>query len=330
MSFREPEWQAATNAIQQAQTVLVVTHVSPDGDAIGSALGLANALRAMGKDVTVADDDGVPKFLRWLPQADTIATELKEGSWDVMISTDASDEVRTGNVGAYGRANSNIVINLDHHITNIGFGDIHLVVATAVSAAEVVFDWWEFLGFDWTLDSAVPTLTGMVTDTIGFRTNNVTARTLEIAQALMTHGASLTEITGRVLDVKSWEELNLWKRVFPSIELHGEVVTASISLADFEAVGGADEVSDAGLVSFLNQTRDAMIAVLFKEQADGTVKVSFRAKPGYNVSDVALSLGGGGHKLASGATVDGNLEEAQAKVMPLAHAATKAGQLQIG
>lgn len=330
MTFREPEWHEATEAIQNAKSVLVVTHVSPDGDAIGSALGLTNALRAMGKEVTVADDDGVPPFLRWLPQASTVVTGLSSGDWDVMISTDASDEERTGKVGEYGRANSKTVINLDHHITNTGFGDIHLVVPTAVSAAEVVFDWWEFIGVDWSSDSAIPTLTGMVTDTIGFRTNSVTVRTLEIAQALMSYGASLTEITGRVLDVKSWDEMNLWKRVFPTIELEGEVITATIRIADFEAVGGADEVSDGGLVGFLNQTRDAMIAVLFKEQDDGTVKLSFRAKPGYNVSDIALSLGGGGHKLASGATVEGTLEEVRAKVMPLAHEATKAGQLQIG
>lgn len=329
MSYRQAEWQVATDAINNAETILVVTHVSPDGDAIGSALGLTNALRQMGKTVTVADDDGVPAFLKWLPQADTVVSELSSGSWDVMISTDASDESRTGDVGAYGRANSKIVINLDHHITNTGFGDIHLVVPAAVSAAEVVFDWWESIQLNWSNDVAIPTLTGMVTDTIGFRTNNVTERTLQIAQALMGYGASLTEITGRVLDVKSWEELNLWKRVFHTIELHGEVITAEISIADFDAVGGADEVSDGGLVSFLNKTKEAMIAVLFKEQDDGTVKLSLRAKPGYNVSDIALSLGGGGHRQASGATVSGSLDEVKSKVLPLLHEATEAGKLQI-
>src|SRR5262245_47478290 len=98
--IKPPEWQKATEAIQNAQTILVVTHISPDGDAIGSALGLANALKQMGKQVTVVDDDGVPDFLQFLPHADSFVTVLNEGAtWDAMISTDASDEVRTGVAG---------------------------------------------------------------------------------------------------------------------------------------------------------------------------------------------------------------------------------------
>src|SRR5690349_12927277 len=113
-----PDWHEAAAAIREAQTIVIVTHVNPDGDAIGSALGMANALREMGKAVTVADDDGVPDYLEWLPGSDTVVTELSESRWDVMISTDASDEARTGNVGTYARANSLRVINLDHHVTN--------------------------------------------------------------------------------------------------------------------------------------------------------------------------------------------------------------------
>jgi phosphoesterase RecJ-like protein len=319
------EWEKATQAIRKAQTVLVVTHVSPDGDAIGSALGLANALKQMGKTVTVADDDVVPDYLRFLPGADAFVQTLDSGSWDVMISTDISDEARGGFAGDYGRNNSGIVINLDHHITNIFFGDIHLVIPTAVSATEIVFDWWEFIGIDWTPEVAMPLLTGLVTDTLGFRTNNVSPRTLEVAQKLMGYGASLTEATSRTLESKSWQEVSLWKRVLPSAELHGEVISVVIRQEDFEAVG-TDDFSTSGLVGFFNRVNEARIAIAFVEEASDEIRISMRSKPGYDVAKVAFDLGGGGHQQAAGATIIGTLQDAKALVLPMLQEVTKQGK----
>src|SRR5690606_24139951 len=130
-----PNWAAATAAIDNAERVLLVTHLNPDGDAIGTLLGLANALRARGVTFDMAVDGGVPEFLAFLPGADAVKPALTEGQWDVMVSLDSSDEARTGVCGVYGRAHSNTVINLDHHPTNTMFGDIHIVVPTAVAAA---------------------------------------------------------------------------------------------------------------------------------------------------------------------------------------------------
>src|SRR5690606_489941 len=129
-----------------------------------------------------------------------VQDELKSGEWDLMISVDASDEERTGQVGVYGRGHSQKVINLDHHATNTMFGDIYLVMPTAVSATEVVFHWLNHIGHAITIEVAVPLLTGLVTDTLGFRTSNVTSDTLGIAMKLMAVGASLHEITARTLD----------------------------------------------------------------------------------------------------------------------------------
>jgi phosphoesterase RecJ-like protein len=328
MRHKPAAWERATEAIQQADSVLIVTHVSPDGDAIGSALGLANGLRAIGKEVTVADDDGVPDYLQFLPGADTLVAALHAGAWDVLISTDASDEDRTGEVGVYGRAHSQTVINLDHHVTNTYFGDIHLVVPEAVSATEIVFDWWNHAGIPWSREIAVPLLAGLVTDTIGFRTSSVTARTLSVAQSLMEHGASLTEITARTLDSMTYKELELWKRVLPSSELHGQVIAASVRQSDIFAAG-LDEVTDAGLVSFLRTVNEARIAVVFKQEAEREIKLSMRAKRGYDVASVAYQLGGGGHKQAAGATLYLSLEEARAKVLPLLQQAAAEGELEI-
>jgi len=321
------QWDAATAAINEAQTILVVSHVSPDGDAIGSSLGLANALRQMGKQVTVANDDGVPQYLQWLPGAESIVTEIPDGEFDLMISTDSSDEERTGVAGEYGRSHSKTVINLDHHPTNTYFGDIYLVIPSAVSATEIVQGWWQQAGIVINREIATPLLTGLVTDTNGFRVSSTSAQTLAVAQVLMQAGASLTEVTARTLDSMTYEELGLWKKILPTAELHGQVISASVRLSDY-APTGMDAGSTAGVVGFLNSVSEAMIAVVFKETEEG-IKLSMRAKRGYNVAETALSLGGGGHIQAAGATVQGTLEEVQARVLPMLQEAAAKGKLEI-
>jgi phosphoesterase RecJ-like protein len=318
------DFAGATAAVQAAQKILIVTHVSPDGDAIGTLLGLTNALRQMSRRVTCAVDGGVPGFLDFLPGANTVKDELKSGEWDLMISVDASDEERTGQIGIYGRAHSQQVINLDHHATNTLFGSIYLVMPTAVSASEVVYHWLNHIGHAITIEVAVPLLVGLVTDTLGFRTNNVTADTLGIAMKLMAVGAQLNEITARTLDSKPYRTIELWKSALPSAALHGEVIEAVITQADLRAAG-LDDVTDGGLVNLLVSANEARAAVVFKELPDGRVEISLRSKTGYDVSQVAFSVGGGGHKQASGATIDGPLEAARARILPLLQAVVAAG-----
>jgi phosphoesterase RecJ-like protein len=328
MTVNNVQWAAATTLLQQAHQIVIVTHVSPDGDAIGSALGLANALQALGKAVTVAVDEGVPTFLAFLPNAALVRPTLDSGDWDLMISTDASDEPRTGKVGEYARAHSGKVINLDHHVTNTLFGDVFLVMPQAVSATEIVFRWLDFMQIPLTRDIALPLLAGLVTDTNGFRISSVTAETLEVAQKLMQAGVSLSEVTARVLDNREYKIVQLWQAALGSVELEGALIHGTITLADIATVK-LDKTTDGGLVSFLNQVNEAMVAIVFKEQPENCVEISMRSKPGYDVSAVALSLGGGGHKQAAGATVAGSLTEVKARVLPLLHEAIAKGTLDI-
>lgn len=309
-------WAAASEALKQAGRILIVTHVNPDGDAIGSLLGLANALREMGKKVTTAVDGGTPDYLDFLPGAGGVQGKLKRGNWDLMVSVDASDELRTGLVGEYGRGHSPKVINLDHHPTNVWFGDIFVVVPSAVSATEIVFDWLAYMGHPLSKRVAEPLLAGLVTDTLGFRTSNVTARTLEIAQHLITAGASLAEIVARALVSKPYNTIELWKRSLNSVTMNGVVIAAAVTQDDLKQAKITDS-TDRGLVGLLVSVDEAKIAVVFKELPDGRVEISLRSKPGYDVSGVALGLGGGGHTQASGATIDGPLEAAQERVLAL-------------
>jgi phosphoesterase RecJ-like protein len=322
-------WDDAERAVLTAETILIVSHLSPDGDAVGSLLGIANALRALGKTIVSALDDSVPDILRFLPNSDTVQTTLTDGDWDLMISVDSSDEERTGKCGAYGRLHSKTVINIDHHATNMMFGNIHLVDPTAVSATEVIFQLLKTMNFKFSPEVATPLLTGLVTDTLGFRTNNVKPDTLLIAHELMGYGASLTEITARTLGNKSFLAVNLWKYALATVQLHeGGVISAEITQESLKRAG-LNDLTDSGLVGFLVKVNEAMISVVFKETIDGRIEISLRSKPGFDVSAVALSLGGGGHQQASGATIDGPMESAKKRVLPLLRNCAKEGNLVI-
>ncbi|MBL8130879.1 MAG: bifunctional oligoribonuclease/PAP phosphatase NrnA [Anaerolineae bacterium] len=320
-----PQWDQATAAVDSAASILLVTHVSPDGDAIGSLLGLANGLRQRGCQVSqLVVDGGVPDYLAFLPGADTVRSAAS-GDFDLLISLDSSDEERSGDAGVYGRAHSSQVMNIDHHVTNTGFGTIHLVLPTAVSTTEIVQRWLEQINQPLTSEIAVPLLTGLITDTIGFRTSNVTGETLTLAQRLMDAGASLNEIMQRTLSSKKYAVMKLWGGVLPSTQLEDGIISAVITQEDVKRAG-LPEITDGGLVEFLVTANEAQIAVVFKEKDDGRIEVGFRSKPGYEVGGVAFSLGGGGHKQASGATIPGPLEAARARVLPLLRSAYQQGK----
>lgn len=322
-------WTDVYEALMAAQRIVVVSHPNPDGDAVGSVLGLANRLRLLGKEVTCAIDEGVPAFLQFIPGWETVQPTLESGTWDLVAYVDAGDLDRAGAVGDYARANAGCLINIDHHPTNTRFGDVSLVVPEAASAAEIICELWERVGLaDYDHTVAIPLLTGIVTDTIGFRTSSTTPRTLELAMKLMQRGASLTEITARALDVMDLDELALWQRVLPRVTIDDQIAYASVNMADAESVG-MDKATDAGLAQFLVRVNQIMIACIFKEYAESEIRLSIRSKRGFDVASVAKSLGGGGHLQASGATLHTTLAEAQAQVIPLLHEAVRKGKLEI-
>ena len=320
----EPQWEAAAAAIADSETILLVSHIAPDGDAVGSLLGLAGPLRDMGKDISAAIDDGVPPDLRFIPHSDTVLPNVDEGEFDLMIALDSSDLERIGRAGAYGMAKAGRVINLDHHPTNTGFGDIHLIVPEAVAAVEIVYDFLAHLGCQLSPAAACALLTGLVTDTRGFRISATNRRTLEIAQQLMSLGAPLSQIMAQTLNRRPFAEVELWKQALPSVQLKNGLIYASITQRDLRQAG-LEKSGDGGLVSYLVNVDRAKISVVFKELPEGKVEIGFRAKPGFDVASLAFRLGGGGHTLASGCTMEGNMQQVQDIVLPLARQAIAEG-----
>ena len=319
------DWTKAADLLGAARQIVVVTHVGPDGDAIGSLLGMTWALRKLNKDVIPAVDEGVPPELLFLPGVDAVRDNVSGVTPDLVIAVDCGDAGRMGAVGAQATASGAPLINLDHHVTNTRFGDANLVDTATVAASEGIMDWLRRLEVP--LDERIATclLTGIVTDTLCFRTDNVTGRVMGKAQQLMEAGAPYTEITQRTVMRMSFDALRLWAEVLPGMHLEpGGVLWLAIDLETRQRLNYVAN-RDGGLVSQLVSADAANIAAVFREKDDGTIEIGFRAKPGFDVARVALELGGGGHALASGCTIPGPLEAAIERTLPLLTAAAQEG-----
>lgn len=303
--------QRAWELIAKADRILVVTHIAPDGDAIGSLLALGRILRQLGKtDVTLTCDDGVPDKLAFLPGATAVVTSVS-GSFDLVIVVDCSDAGRGGGVFRAAVAGRPHVINIDHHITNTGFGDVNIVQPDTAATTEILFLLAAAWGVTLDKDTAQCLLTGLVTDTLCFRTANATAGVMRIATDLMQAGADLSYITSRTVKRRSYDAICYWGTLLQSIDLDDRVVSVRASANDHPVTG------DASVVTLLITAEEADMAVSFVETDDGQVEVSLRAKPGFDVAQIAYKLHGGGHSAAAGCTVDGSLDQVVDQVLAM-------------
>lgn len=306
---------AIQDALDQAQNVLVITHIAPDGDAIGSLTGMGLILRQLGKNSTLACDDPVPEYLHFLECVSTIRRpEMGKGgageSFDLVIGVDCGDEERMGQSLAQLGATRPPILNIDHHITNTRFGQINLIDETATSTAEILYDLC--VAFGWTLTPAIARslLTGIVTDTLGFRIVGVTPQTIQAASALMGAGADLAAITMQALNLKPLSTLRMYQVGLSNMQFQGGLLWTTVSYVE-QATAGYTQANSAGLVSMLGNTTEAAFGVVMMEMADGRVNVGFRCRPPWNVAELATSLGGGGHALAAGCTIPGPLAKAE-------------------
>jgi phosphoesterase RecJ-like protein len=255
-------------------------------------------------------EDGIPASYRHLEGSQQIR-KRPQGEFDFVCVVDCSDLERIGETLAGYRAPD---LNLDHHLTNLNFARFNLVDAHAVATAEIIADVLPVWGVPLTIPSAAALLTGLITDTIGFRTSNMPPKALRLAADLMEMGIDLPDLYQRALVNRSYEAMRLWGAGLSKLERNGRIVWTTLSLADRADVHypGRD---DADLINMLVNVEGADVAVIFLEQSDKRVKVSWRAQPGIDVSRLALNHGGGGHSAASGAEIPGSLEEVQATVL---------------
>ena len=308
-----PESQAVAQLIRQAQNILAICHIMPDGDAIGSLLGLGWVLHKLGKEHTLACADPVPDSFAYLPASEAIVA-CPEGNYDLVISLDCSDLKRLGSAYDQDSLRGVPVINIDHHITNVGFGSVNWVDPSSAATAQMVFALIECLEVPLDPNMATCLLNGIITDTRGFRTSNTTPAVMEVATRLMMAGASLAEVTEQVFNRRPLAIIRLWGRALSAVQLDGRIIWTEISQAMRHECGLRSD-SDDGLVSFLTSACEADVGVVFTEKDDGTIDVSMRSMPGIDVSRVAMLLGGGGHPQAAGCNLNSDLAEARERVL---------------
>jgi phosphoesterase RecJ-like protein len=301
--------------LQQATQVLVVTHIAPDGDAVGSLTGTGLALLSLEKYVTLVCDDGLPNRFKYLPLADQVYQQpANDEKYDLIIALDAGDPSRLGSVLAGISYPVPPLINIDHHVTNTRYGQVNLVGLEACSTTEILFELFPELGVPLTADLARCLLTGLVTDTLSFRTANVTAKTLKVAGALVDAGADLYTVTTQALSLKELSTLFIWQKGLNKAQVEDGLIWTAISNEEREEVEHHGN-STYGLGNLLADVFRVKMSVVMLEMADGRVNVGFRCHPPYSVSELARELGGGGHHLAAGCTIEGSLKDVQALVV---------------
>jgi phosphoesterase RecJ-like protein len=296
--------------LDNGERILITSHVRPDGDAVCSVLALGLALKELGKQVQMVLADGVPSDYHHLQHVDQIASRAIPPV-DLVVTLDAAADDRSGDAL---RGFDGIDINIDHHITNTRFAALNFVDPAAVATCAILAELFPELGLQFTPAILDALLTGILTDTLGFRTSNMNPKALRIAADMVEKGADLPALYERALLRRSFTALRYWGAGLSKLQREGDLVWTSLSLADRKA---ADYPSndDAELINNIAIVEGASVVLLFIEQHDNQVKISWRSQGAVDVSQIAAQFGGGGHVAAAGAVLAGSLDEVEQRVL---------------
>lgn len=301
--------------IKKAEKVVVLTHESPDGDAVASSLSVMHALSQLGKEVDIIIPE-YSKDFKFLPGADKIKAESEIKQYDLAISVDCSDLKRLVGSKEYFET-AKRTIEIDHHSVNAMFADLNYVDPVAPACAQVLIAMFEYFGIEINKELGTCILTGIITDTGGFQYSGVTPETFEFAAELLRKGVNISQICQKVLRNKTKANCELTKLLYDRLEFleDGKIAISYITVEDNKNVN-AQMGDDEGLVETARDIEGVEVAVLLKEKegANG-FKASLRSKEQVNVSDVCFLLGGGGHPRAAGCFVSGDIEQVKTKIV---------------
>ncbi len=318
----EKRFDKIIEKIREGQRFLIASHVNPEGDAVGSLLGLTLVLRTMGKDVTPYLEDPVPGIYDFLPGAETIVHDLKGlGRFDALIAVDCGMKDRLGDMlNAFDHGG--LLINLDHHATNDHYGDLNVVDADASATGEVIYDLCRAGGIDITKEAAINLYVAIHTDTGSFRYSCTSAESLIKAGELVRCGADPSDISMRVYENYPPVRFRLLALVLSTLEVikacgkghGGDIATLTVSTDMFDKTAAEPDQAD-GFVNYARGIEGVEVGALFRECPGDEYKISLRSKSYMDVGAVAMSLGGGGHARAAGCTLKGSLEDVKSKVL---------------
>lgn len=319
--------RAAWQMMMSASRIALLAHEHPDGDALGSVLGLAHVLRSFGKTCVSVCTDPAPPVYQFLPGLEDLQHDLGDEAYDLVIALDAGDLTRYGALYERHRTflDQAAIVNLDHHLTSAGCGQVNIIDVASAATAELITLLLVQVGVDISRDAAVCLMTGIVTDTRAFEYSATTPRTLEVAAHLMRAGAVPAEIVKPVYRMNPLAKARLWGLAQSAIEsaVDGRLIW-SVLTREMLSAAGASMGMDDSLPSYLIDIEGAEIAALFKEHADGYPRVSLRTVPPYNAALMAAHFGGGGHERAAGLTFRGTLAEAKSEVLAYLEAQLRA------
>ncbi len=294
----------------------ILSHIGPEGDAIGSELALKFMLEQLGKEAWVANRDLVPPSLRFLPGAQEMLhpTQLRSDDIEVWCVVDCGDLSRVGEDALKLFQEGQIIVNIDHHHRdNPRFGHVNFV-KEAASTTQLLYELARYLNIEITPQIATCLYTGIVADTDSFRNSNVTREVLETAAQLLSYGVDTREIAINIYESRSLHELQLLGYVLQSAQISDGVIWSAIPKTVFHKTNTS--VTDTErLVEELRSVEGVEVAVLFKELDNGKIKVSLRSKGRVTVNGVARLFGGGGHEQAAGCVIPGELNEVTERVL---------------
>lgn len=307
--------------LRAAKTVVMSLHRQPDGDSIGSTAAIALALRRLGKQVTLVTPDAVPRVYDVIPLYGEFETwdAVADRRFDLVALFDCADERRTGAPKElHGYAPR--VLDVDHHATNTRFGDVVFVDPQAAASTEIAARVIDQLGVTIDREIALALYIGLETDTGGFRYSATTPDSHRLAARLLDAGLEPGEISQEIYERQNVSGLRLLGAALQSLRVREDLSLAYVllSLEDFARAGAsAADAETLNIVEYARRIEGIEVGALLREEEPGQVKLSLRSKGGVDVARLAVTLGGGGHPRAAGATIQGSMQHAEDTLLSL-------------
>ena len=303
--------------LREHQRFAVLSHVRPDGDALGSQLAMGLSLLQLGKDVAIWNEDGMLDKYSFVPRQELLTKPpAQPQEFDVVLALDTAIQNRLGTAGE-AIASSKVWINIDHHPSNPRYGDLVYIDSDAPATGQILFDLIRSEGLPFDRDIAENLYVAISTDTGSFQYPNTTARTFQIAAELVQAGVNVGEVSQRLYENYPRRRVELLRELLGTMRFNpeGTVASFSLSMETAHRLGVLPEDNE-GLIDHLRAIRGVIVAVFFEELPEGKVRVSMRSKnEAADVCAICKQFGGGGHTLAAGARVRGTLSEVEGRVL---------------
>lgn len=319
------------DVLRSHQSFVLISHVRPDGDAIGSQIALGFSLMAAGKTVRLINEDGLPDNLVFMAGAGKIETPPADPlDVEVAIALDTATKPRLGDAALNAASKAKIWLNIDHHVSNPRYGDLNFIDSTSPATGQILYDLIKALDLPLPEETRDAIYVAVSTDTGSFQYPSTTAKTYEMAADLIRRGLDVGTLNSQTYDNHPYRRVELMRALLNTLELSSDGLVANWELRDQTRLDLELRPEDSeGLIDIIRAIRGVQLAVFFEELPDGKIRVSMRSKDRrLDVCQIALEFGGGGHSLAAGIRMKGPIADAKALVLAAIRRRIEAAGLQ--